>query len=87
MTKEAEKITDPEKIDYEAAKTLVDREAAARKDGVAPEQVDAGSNIVMKPDPNDRSVRTYDPQNVDRHKPEAAAKPSKNSGEPVHDRS
>lgn len=84
---EDKKVTDPDKIDYDAAKTVVDREADARKDGVAPEQTDNGSGIVMKPDPNDRSVRTYDPQNIEKHKPEPAPKPSKNSGEPVHDRS
>lgn len=87
MTKAPEKITDPDKIDLEAARQVVDKEDAARKDGVTVEQVDAASGIVMKPDPNDRSVRTYDPQNVERQKPEPELKPSKNSGEPVHERS
>lgn len=73
--------------DYETAKAVVDKEDAARKDGLTVERTDTASGIVLKPDPNDRSVATYDPQNLDQHKPEAPAKPSKRSGEPVHDRS
>lgn len=87
MTDKAKKETDVDKIDPEAARELVKREDEARKDGVTTEQVDQGSGIVLKPDPNDQSVRTYDPQNLEKHKPEPAPKPSKNSGEPVHDRS
>lgn len=87
MTKAPEKITDPDKIDVDVARQVVDRDDAARKDGVTTEQVDTASGIVLKPDPNDRSVRTYDPQNIEKHKPEPEPKPSKNSGEPVHDRS
>lgn len=90
MTDKAQKKeTDIDKIDPEAAQQLVDREADARKDGVTRDKVDAGSGIVLKPDANDRSVATYDPQNMDNHKQEEA-KPAKSkyqSGEPVHDRS
>lgn len=79
-------MTDKNKPTYEEAKAVVDREASARKDGVTIEKEDAGSGILMKPDPNDRSVRTYDPKNIEREEGEQP-KPSKNSGEPVHDRS
>lgn len=81
------KETGADKIDYDAAKTVVDREESARKDGVTVEKTDAASGIVMKPDPTDRSVRTYDPEGIERA---AEAKPLKSkyeSGEPVHDRS
>lgn len=80
------KETDLDKIDLEAARQLVEREDAAKKDGVAPEKVDAGSGILMRPDPNDQSVRTYNPVDVE-YVDEATKKPSKNSGQPVHDRS
>ena len=80
-------MADKNEPKYEEAKAVVDREEGARKDGVAPDKTDAGSGIVMKGDPNDRSVRTYDPTDIQR---EEAAKPAKSkyeSGEPVHDRS
>lgn len=79
-------MADKNEPTYEDAKAVVDREEAARKDGLTIEKTDGGSGIVMKPDPNDRSVRTYDPQNIEKSA-ESKAKPSKNSGEPVHERS
>ena len=78
--------TAPKEPTYEDAKAVVDKEDAARKDGVAIERTDAASGIVMKPDPNDRSVSTYDPKDIERD-PQVTQKPGKNSGQPVHDRS
>lgn len=86
--KPADKITDPNKIDLDAAKGLVERDAAASKDGVAPTETDALSGIVMRAGEPDKSVRTYDPQNVEREKPADAVRNKKyESGEPVSDRS
>lgn len=79
-------VTDVEKIDPEAAREVVKRDDEAAKDGRVQERTDAGSGIVMKPDANDKSVLTYDPNDIEKD-PQVTAKPSKNSGEPVHDRS
>ena len=76
----------PEEPDYEAAKAVVDKEEAARKDGLTIPKTDAASGIVLKPDPSDRSVATYQPDNIERAKDETQ-KPSKDSGQPIHDRS
>lgn len=85
--KQEDKVTDPARIDYDAAKTVVDRAADARKDGVAPTETDA-SGIVMAPDPSDNSVRSYNPEDVQREQTKPAERNKKyESGEPVHDRS
>ncbi len=84
--KEEKLVTDESKIDPDAAKRVADRIRADEKDGKVPDKTDAGSGIVMKPAPGDSSTWTYDPQNVEKDE-SVTAKPSKNSGEPVHDRS
>lgn len=76
--------TDVKKIDPDAARQVVEAEDAASVNGVAPGEV-TDSGIVLSADKNDKSVRTYDPNDVKRAE-ETQVKPSKNSGEPVHDR-
>lgn len=77
----------PDDVPLDIARQVTDKADAARKDGVAPEQTDPLSGIVMKPDPNDNSVRTYNPTDIERAKDVKPVKSKYTSGEPVHDRS
>ncbi len=82
--KPEDKVTDPKKIDIEAAKSVVEADREASKDGVAAERTEAG--IALSPMAPDKSVASYsgaDPKLA------ADAKPEKSrykSGEPIHDR-
>jgi hypothetical protein len=83
--KDEDKVTDPKRIDVDAAKAVVEQDRADSKDGVARERTEAG--IVLEPQSPDRSVATYNPADV---KYAEERKPEKSpyvSGEPVHDRS
>lgn len=74
-----------EDVPVDLAQQVVDKAHEARKDGIAGERYGA-DGLVLKPDPNDNSVVTYDPAKPE-YREEAEQKPSKNSGEPVHERS
>lgn len=64
-TKKYEKPED--KVSVDEAREIVRKDDAASKDGVTRGYEDSG--ITYRPDPNDKSVATYDP-NEKRQKPE-----------------
>lgn len=87
MTNKTEnKVTDPKKIDVEAAKQVVEQDRKDSKDGVAIEKVDPVSGYAMKPQSPDKSVLTYNPEEAERVDPPKPEKSKYKSGEPVHDR-
>lgn len=84
MTKDNLKADD---VPVELAKEVVEKDCAASVDGVAQTRTDAASRIVLEPNPNDKSVLTYDGTDPTIEKPAKAEKSPYTSGEPVHDRS
>lgn len=74
-------------VPVELAKEVVEKDRAASKDGVAQSHTDAASNIVLEPNPTDKSVLTYDGTDPKVEKPAKAEKSPYTSGEAVHDRS
>jgi hypothetical protein len=83
-TKDEDKVTDPKRIDVEAAKAVVEQDRQDSKDGVARERTEAG--IVLTPQSPDKSVATYNPEDVKYAEEPKPAKSKYQSGEPVHDR-
>ncbi len=65
-------MTKKPEITYEEAKAIVDAHEEAQRDGVAIEYEQDGSKY--RPDPNDNSVATYDPQDPEGKKPRQPAK-------------